>query len=97
MALDEDTAWVLWPEYFDRSRPRSQGRKVKKGLAVNDPTVDLLSTAVRQLGLQHKVEREKKYPANWFSSDGRILVEKTISKSALVKKVGELLIRSQRS
>lgn len=97
MALDEDTAWVLWPEYFDRSRPRSQGRKVKKGTAINDPNVDQLSAALRQLGLQHKIEREKKYPADWFSSEGRVLVEKTMPKSQLVKKVGELLIKVQRS
>jgi signal recognition particle subunit SRP19 len=97
MALDEDTAWVLWPEYFDRSRPRSQGRKVKKGLAINDPDVDLISKALNQLGLEHKVEREKKYPANWFSKGGRVLVEKTGPKSNLVQKVGEALVKAQRS
>ncbi|HOE53477.1 MAG TPA: signal recognition particle subunit SRP19/SEC65 family protein [Methanomassiliicoccales archaeon] len=97
MALDEDTAWVLWPEYFDRSRPRSRGRKVKKGLAVVNPTVDMISAALRQLGLQHKVEREKRYPANWFSSGGRVLVERTGPKSQLVLKVGELLASAQRS
>ena len=97
MALDEDTAWVLWPEYFDRSRPRSQGRKVKKGLAINDPDVDLVSTALKRLGLEHKVEREKSYPANWFSKKGRVMVEKTMPKSQLVQKVGEALIKAQRS
>ncbi len=95
--MDEDTAWVLWPEYFDRSRPRSQGRKVKKGLAINDPTVDLISSALRSLGLEHKVERDKAYPADWFSKKGRVLVGKTMPKSQLVQKVGDLLIRSQRS
>ena len=30
MALDEDKAWVLWPEYFDISRSRAEGRKVGK-------------------------------------------------------------------
>ena len=97
MALDEDTAWVLWPEYFDRSRPRSQGRKVKKALAVNDPGVDLVVSALRKLGLEHKVEREKSYPANWFSKKGRVLVERTMPKSQLVQKVGEQLGKLQRS
>jgi signal recognition particle subunit SRP19 len=97
MALDEDIAWVLWPEYFDRSRPRSQGRKVKKGLAINNPDVDLLSAALKQLGLEHMVERDKCYPANWFSKGGRVLVEKTGPKSVLVRKVGESLVKAQRS
>jgi len=97
MALDEDTAWVLWPEYFDRSRPRSQGRKVKKGLAINNPGVDAISQVLKQLGLEHKVEREKSYPANWISKGGRVLVQKDIPKSQLVQKVGEALIKAQRS
>ena len=97
MALDEDTAWVLWPEYFDRSRPRSQGRKVSKALAINDPDVDLISRALVQMGLEHKVEREKSYPANWFSKGGRVLVQKTGPKSQLILKIGERLVKSQRS
>ena len=97
MALDEDTAWVLWPEYFDRSRPRSQGRKVKKGLAINNPNVDVISSALKQLGLEHKVEREKSYPANWISKGGRVLVQKGLPKSQLLQKVGEALVKAQRS
>ncbi|HUT27169.1 MAG TPA: signal recognition particle subunit SRP19/SEC65 family protein [Methanomassiliicoccales archaeon] len=97
MALDEDTAWVLWPEYFDRSRPRSQGRKVKKGLAINNPNVDVISSALKQLGQEHKVEREKSYPANWISKGGRVLVQKGLPKSQLLQKVGEALIKAQRS
>jgi signal recognition particle subunit SRP19 len=97
MALDEDTAWVLWPEYFDRSRPRSQGRKVRKDLAINNPDVDIISKALSQLGLEHKVERDKSFPANWFSKGGRVLVEKTGPKSQLVLRVGEVLVKVQRS
>lgn len=97
MALDEDTAWVLWPEYFDRSRPRSQGRKVSKALAISDPNVDIISKALRQLGLEHKVEREKSYPANWFSKGGRVLVQRSGPKSQLLLRVGEILVKGQRS
>ncbi len=94
MALDEDTAWVLWPEYFDRSRPRSQGRKVEKSMAINNPDVDLISKALRQLGLEHKVERDKSYPGNWFSKGGRVLVQKIGPKSQLVREVGEALVKA---
>jgi signal recognition particle subunit SRP19 len=97
MALDEDKAWVLWPEYFDRSRPRSQGRKVRRSASIDGPNVELISTALRQMGLEHKVERDKSYPANWFSRCGRVLVERTGPKSQLVLKVGEALVKAQRS
>ncbi|MBN1109226.1 MAG: signal recognition particle subunit SRP19/SEC65 family protein [Methanomassiliicoccales archaeon] len=97
MALDEDNAWVLWPEYFDRSRPRSQGRKIRRDACISDPNVDLISAALSHMGLEHRVERDKSYPANWFSKGGRVLVERTGPKSQLVRKVGEALVKAQRS
>ncbi|MCX6651114.1 MAG: hypothetical protein NT131_05620 [Methanomassiliicoccales archaeon] len=97
MALDEDTAWVLWPEYFDRARPRSQGRKVKKAQTIIGPDVDLISSILKQMGLEHKVERDKSYPANWSSKGGRVLVAKTMPKTKLMQTVGDALSKNQRS
>lgn len=97
MALDEDTAWVLWPEYFDAKRSRDQGRKVRKNLAVADPTVELITKAVEKLGLEYKVEMERSYPSNWHGHKGRILVQKTMKKSQLLAKVGQELSKIQRS
>ena len=56
-----------------------------------------MQKALRKLGLEHKIEREKAYPANWFLKKGRVLVSKTMPKSQLVQKVGELLSKAQRS
>ncbi len=55
MALDEDKAWVLWPEYFDVRRSRDQGRKVKKNLAISEPNVEVISKALEKLGIEHKI------------------------------------------
>jgi signal recognition particle subunit SRP19 len=97
MALDEDTAWVLWPEYFDAKRSRERGRKVKKSLAVGEPTVELIAKALEKLGLEHKVESEKTYPSNWHGHKGRVLVQKTMKKSELLAKVSLELSKVQRS
>jgi signal recognition particle subunit SRP19 len=97
MALDEKKAWVLWPEYFDSNRSRLSGRKVAKNLAVPSPTLDQLVAAVRTLGMQYKVQSEKSYPGNWVEKNGRVLVERSIPKSQLVKKVGEHVRRNHRS
>ncbi len=96
MTYDEDTAWVLWPEYFDKNRSRAQGRKVNRRIAVHDPDLDMLEHAVGELGLEYRVEKEKLYPGNWHSSKGRIRVERVSSKTELLEKVARLL-RSQRS
>lgn len=97
MALDEDTAWVLWPEYFDAKRTRADGRKVRKGMAVSDPSIELISKALQRLGLEHKLEAEKSYPSNWHGHKGRVLVEKTMRKSELLAKVGQEISKIQRS
>ena len=97
MALDEDTAWVLWPEYFDAKRSRDQGRKVKRSLAVSEPTVDLIAKVVEKLGLEYKVESDKSYPSNWYGHKGRVLVQKTMKKSQLLAKVGQEISKVQRS
>ena len=97
MALDEDKAWVLWPEYFDSTLTRASGRKVKKELSVASPTVDMLSKALMRLDIEFKVEADKSYPGDWYAKRGRVLVERSLPKSQLLVKVGELLVRAQRS
>ncbi len=95
--MDEEKAWVLWPEYFDASRTRAGGRRVKKSLAVANPTLEMLEKAVQKLGLEYKIESEKSFPGAWYEKKGRLLVDRSMAKSELLPKVGELLVRSQRS
>lgn len=87
MAFDADKAWVLWPEYFDISRTRAQGRRVKKGLAVPEPQIASMVKAVEKLGLSWKIEEEKSYPGAWWNKQGLLLVENNMPKSELLNKV----------
>jgi signal recognition particle subunit SRP19 len=96
MPLDEDKAWVLWPEYFDSARTRAQGRKVPRGLAIPEPTLDALAAALKRQGLQFKLEPEKAYPGNWFNKKGRALVERSQPKTLLVLKTAEALRAQKR-
>ncbi len=97
MGMEEKKAWVLWPEYFDAGRTRAEGRKVKKELAVADPTLEMLEKAIQKLDLAYATQAEKSYPGAWYDKKGRILVEKSLTKPELLVKVGEILVRSQRS
>jgi signal recognition particle subunit SRP19 len=97
MALDEDKAWVLWPEYFDITRSRAAGRKVSKKLSINAPSVDLIAKAARQMGLECKIETDKSYPGNWYNHSGRVLVEHSLPKTLLLLKIGQTLVRAHRS
>lgn len=91
MPFDEEKAWVLWPEYFDSARTRAQGRKVPKGLAIPEPTLEALTLALKRQGLQFKLEPEKAYPGDWYAKRGRVLVERSQPKTLLILKTGEAL------
>jgi signal recognition particle subunit SRP19 len=97
MTLDEEKAWVLWPEYFDINRTRDAGRKVCRKLSISNPNVELIAKAVKQMGLEYKIESDKSYPGNWYNHAGRVLVEHSLPKTLLLLKVGQALVKYQRS
>jgi len=63
----------LYPVYFDVSRTRDEGRRVKKELGVRNPLAKQLADAVSSLGLQCVFEPGKMHPKDW-SNPGRIRV-----------------------
>jgi signal recognition particle subunit SRP19 len=66
---------VIWPAYFDAGRSRNEGRRVPEDLAVEDPTVDEIATAVQQVGYDAVVERDASYPRQHWTASGRVLVQ----------------------
>lgn len=94
MALDEETAIVVWPEYFDIKRTRAEGRRVSRALAVQNPTLDKIAAAIRLLGLEFKIEADKAYPKSWYNRSGRILVENTLPKTELLRKIAQKIPKS---
>jgi signal recognition particle subunit SRP19 len=57
----------------------------------------MIIKAVEKLGLEWKLEEGKSYPSSWWVKQGLLLVENNMPKSKLLEKVGQELIRSQRS
>ena len=64
---------VIWPAYFDAGRSRSEGRRVSEELAVEEPTVEEVARAVKQVGYDVAVDRDKTYPRE-YEPRGRVLV-----------------------
>lgn len=82
---------ILYPVYFNSKCPRSKGRRVSKSRAVKNPTVDEIYKAVRALGLNCTIEKDKHHPARWFEREGRIVVSTTLKKTQLIKEVAKKL------
>ena len=96
MTYDKDNAIVLWPEYFEINRKRSEGRRVPKELCVKEPSLDIIAKAAAILDLEYEIFDDAAYPANWTAKRGCVRVEKgKIKKSALLVKVGQCLVDNQ--
>jgi signal recognition particle subunit SRP19 len=66
---------VIWPAYFDATLSRREGRRIPLSLAVDEPTVDEIATAVQQVGYDSVVERDVAYPRQPWTDSGRVLVQ----------------------
>jgi signal recognition particle subunit SRP19 len=91
MPKGKQNSIVLYPEYFTSKYSRAEGRRVPKSLAKPSPTVEDIEKAAKSLGLNPVVEKEKSYPRFWYKKRGRVLVEKKMSKTEILKAVGKAL------
>jgi signal recognition particle subunit SRP19 len=65
---------VIWPEYLDSERSRSEGRRVPLDVAVPGPSLEEIAQAVGQVGYDAVVEREVSYPRTPHEESGRVIV-----------------------
>jgi len=65
---------VIWPAYLDAERSRNEGRRVAADLAVPEPTVDEIASAVQQVGYDAVIERDRTYPRE-YEPRGRVVVK----------------------
>ncbi len=97
MAYDDDTAIVLWPEYFDAELTRTQGRRLPVSLCVKQPSLDMISKGAVLLDLEYRIFEDKSYPADWAAKRGCVRVEKgKLKKSEILPKIGEVLVKNQK-
>jgi signal recognition particle subunit SRP19 len=80
--------WVIWPCYFDIDLSRKDGRKVKKIIAIKNPSIDEIFQIAKKLGL-NPLKEEKSYPKRWWKKEGRILIDKKGRKVEIIRKIGE--------
>lgn len=78
---------TIWPQYLDKNLTLNQGRKVSKEIAVSEPSISDIERALKRLGLQYSVQKERSYPGKWYEKSGRILVEWDKTKLELLNEV----------
>jgi len=65
---------VIWPAYLDSELTRAEGRRVPAELAVEEPTVEEIASAVGQIGYDARIERDRSYPREHWRDRGRVVV-----------------------
>ncbi|MFW9855428.1 MAG: signal recognition particle subunit SRP19/SEC65 family protein [Candidatus Thorarchaeota archaeon] len=71
------THYFIYPEYFDKSLTRKEGRRLSKTEALDNPTLDEIRLAADKLGYERELpNRNAAYPRRWWNKSGLILVEK---------------------
>jgi len=66
---------IFWPQFFDKNRTISQGRRLPKNLAIEKITLEDIEKAVNALGYEYRIENTPKYPKTWWDNPGRILID----------------------
>jgi signal recognition particle subunit SRP19 len=82
---------IVWPANLDSVKPRTEGRKVAKGLAIPAPRLDEISEAAKRLFLEAELVPGKSRPSSWWEKGGYvILAKKGLKTSVLRSLAGEL-------
>ncbi|KAK2197146.1 bifunctional Signal recognition particle [Babesia duncani] len=83
---------IIYPTYLDKSMSVSGGRRVKKEIAVLNPTVEEIQMVCEHLKVPCKVEETKCYPRNWLVQGRvRVLLEPPQTKSMLLNEISTLI------
>lgn len=91
MVSRDDTTYVIYPVYFDKSVSRLKGRRVSMKHAVEKPTVEDIAKAAKSLGLATSLQKDALYSSTPWKKDGRVLIEKKGPKTTLLLQLANRL------
>ena len=84
--MRNDNRVRIYPEYFDVSLTRAQGRRVSKKLALENPTLGELKLSAQKLHYSVEAEKDAAYPRCWNQPKGLLFVSKPDSETEMVAK-----------
>jgi len=85
--------FIIWPEYFDSTLSRSNGRRMPASLSVHGANAEELYSIAKKLGLSPVLENDKTFPSRWTEGKGRIKVPKKYDKTRTLRMIAEALVR----
>ena len=92
----DNTHYFVYPEYFDKSLKRSEGRRLSLDDSLDNPTWQEIRLAAEKLGLNCEIRKESSYPRQWWDPKGLLLIEKKQSKLSTLKEISNEIEKSIR-
>lgn len=89
MVRERDSRKVVWPSYFDVRLSRASGRRIPKAFCVENPDLNMISSALKSLNIEFETQQDKAYPSKWWKKEGRLLVETELTKPKLLLAIGK--------
>ena len=74
--MRDDRNLRIYPEYFDSSLTRAQGRRVSKKTALENPTLGELRISAQKLHYTVEVDKDKAYSKQWANPKGIMYLSK---------------------
>jgi len=87
MPSRKENLLVVYPEYFDSTLSRREGRRVPKEQARENPTLGDIEKAATAAGFELRAEPKSAFPPRWFERRGRLLVKKKASKEKTIRSI----------
>jgi signal recognition particle subunit SRP19 len=84
--------YIIWPSYLNKNLSKKEGRKLPKNLSLDDPKFEEIKNALESIGINHKIEKNARYPKEQGKEDrkiGRFIVEEKFSKNEILKKISK--------
>lgn len=78
---------TIWPQYLDKKLSLNEGRKISLEDSVSEPSLNDIERALKRLGLNYTLEKDKAYPGKWYEKSGRALVEWEGTKLELIREI----------
>ena len=83
----DNTKYFVYPEYFDKSLKRTEGRRLPLDQSLDNPTWQEIKLAAEKLGLGCEVRKDGGYSRQWWNPKGLVLVENKKSKLSTLREI----------
>ncbi len=84
---------VVWLDYFNKTLPRSKGRRVGKGGCVFDPSLGELADAAKAAGFEVVESDDKvRFPRRPYVRSGYVILPKKSSKTTILDRISQRLV-----